>query len=673
MTIYVNSSSPLSGDGSVEHPFRTIQQAADIALPGDTVLVAPGVYREAVDPIRAGREDARITYRSEIPHAAVITGAEKISSWTRYEGSVWRTAIPNAIFRGSNPYTTLVSGDWFNASFTAHTGEVYLNGKALYEVTTLDGVLHPQIFPLSWDRDFTVYTWYTEQDAAADTTILYANFHDQDPTKENVEINVRKNCFYPSKEHVSYITLSGFTVTMAATQWAPPTACQEGMIGPHWSRGWIIEDCDISHAKCSGISLGKYYQEGNDNKWSKWKFKDGTQTQRDCVMQAQIDGWSKETIGSHIVRRCEIHDCGQTGIVGHLGGIFSLIEDNHIHHINYRQNLAGAEIGGIKLHAAIDTVIRHNHFDHCTRGIWLDWEAQGTRVSGNIFHDNTLPNDYNTAEEDATVGEDLFIEVSHGPTLVDNNLFLSDHAVKFPAQGAAFVHNLFAGSITAVNKGVDNGSKSIHSPRYTPYHAKHRTEVTGFMTILHGDVRFYNNIFLQRPIRPGMKQKEEELKVQPNEWTDNNITVGTIPFEDFPTYDEWVRQFDGYCGQGSAPSDRYYSHLPVWMGGNVYFNDAKPCSKEKDCVVSSDPVSLSLETTEDGYRIRTDLYQHLPKTLCHPIATETLGMAFEPEEQFENPDGTPILFDTDILGRKRGFAPLPGPFASAEEANAPLF
>ena len=117
------------------------------------------------------------------------------------------------------------------------------------------------------------------------------------------------------------------------------------MIGPHWAKGWIIEDCDISNSKCSGISLGKYLQPNNENKWSTKFLKDGTQTERDAICQAQVEGWSKETIGSHIVRRCNIHDCGQTGIVGHLGGVFSVIEDNHIHHINNKQDLAGAEIG----------------------------------------------------------------------------------------------------------------------------------------------------------------------------------------------------------------------------------------------------------------------------------------------------------------------------------------
>ena len=116
MYIYVDAGAAVTGNGSKEHPFRTISEAASIALPGDEVLVAPGLYREAVDPKNAGTADKRITYRSTTMKGAIISGAEPVKNWIRYEGNVWTARVSNSIFGERNPYTTLVSGDWFNAS-----------------------------------------------------------------------------------------------------------------------------------------------------------------------------------------------------------------------------------------------------------------------------------------------------------------------------------------------------------------------------------------------------------------------------------------------------------------------------------------------------------------------------------------------------------------------------
>lgn len=677
MDFYVNAAAARNGNGTKENPFQTISQAAQIARAGDRVLVSPGIYREYVDPKNGGiSDDFRIQYISLEKGGAVITGAEPVKNWTLHEKDVWTVKIPNGLFGNYNPYTTLVEGDWYVPFKPAHTGEVYLNGKAMYEARTLQEVLNPEVFLPSWDPDFTLYKWYTEQEDG--NTVLYANFHGADPNQENVEINVRRNCFYPSETGKSFITLSGFTITQAATQWAPPTAYQEGMVGPHWSKGWIIEDCDISHSKCSGISLGKYRQKGNDNKWLHTKYKDGTQTERECICQAQVEGWSKETIGSHIIRRCNIHDCGQTGIVGHLGGVFSLIEDNHIHHINNRQNLAGAEIGGIKMHAAIDVIYRRNHIHHCTRGIWLDWQAQGTRVTQNLFHHNTLPNlspeqETPDAEVMQGIGEDIFVEVSHGPTLIDNNVMLSARSVKLASQGVALVHNLIAGSFTTVGRGTDNGAKTLSSPRYTPYHMPHRTEVAGFMTFLHGDVRFYNNIFIQQPVHPALNAMKNLM--DGNEWDDGNVTAGTFPYDSYPTFEEWDKEFEGYCGMGSEPSDRYYMHLPVWSEGNVYCNGAKSWEKEKAPIQIKSNISLELEEQNGTYTLKTNLYEELAKIkLSVPfISTDLLGMAFEPEQKFESPDGSPILFDRDYLGARRDIFPLPGPFSNEKNARQILW
>ena len=58
MNLYVDVHAGRDGNGTEKMPFRRINEAAKVAKPGDTVLVAPGVYREYVDPIFAGDPDA---------------------------------------------------------------------------------------------------------------------------------------------------------------------------------------------------------------------------------------------------------------------------------------------------------------------------------------------------------------------------------------------------------------------------------------------------------------------------------------------------------------------------------------------------------------------------------------------------------------------------------------
>ena len=658
MNIYVNASAERDGNGSQDLPFRTISEAARIARPGDVVLVEPGIYREYVDPAFSGTEEERIEYRSVRPLGAVITGAERIQSWAPYEGNVWVCRIPNSLFASYNPYKTLVYGDWYFATPDKHTGCVYLNDRALYETSTLEACLAGEVYECSWAAEESVYKWYCEQDAEKDETVIYANFQGYDPNRENVEINVRRECFFPSETGRSYITVSGFVICKAATTWAPPAAFQDAMIGPHWSKGWIIEDCEIYGSRCAGIGLGKYLDPDNDHYFTTKYVKSPTQMERDAVCRGQYHGWLKENIGGHIIRRNNIHHCEQGGIIGRMGAVFSIIEDNHIHHINNMMELGGAEIAGIKMHAAIDVIMRRNHIHHCTMGIWCDWEAQGTRITQNLLHDNQKP-DFAKRLKGGMMMQDIFVEVSHGPTLIDNNILLSDVSLRFATQGVAMVHNLICGALTCVGDGT--------GPRYTPYHIPHRTEVMGFMTILHGDDRFYNNIFVQKwPAQDVEIPSDSDDKV----FTENR-TAGTFEFDEYPSWEEWIAQFDFTKlpdMQKLAPV--HEGHLPVWCEGNVYLNGAKPGRHDKDALVSEEKVRVELKEENGQYRLETDLYRHLQDFHARMIHSDILGKAFEPEERFENPDGSAILFDRDYYGAHRGARILPGPFAQAAEEMA---
>ena len=172
MDIYVDIKARSGGDGSQERPFRSINEAAVIAEPGDTVWVSPGLYRESVDPLNSGTEDSRITYVSVEPLGAVISGAERVSSWKHYSGNVWVARVNNSLFGDYNPYTTLVYGDWYFAKADKHTGCVYLNDEAMYEASCLVECIRGEISDVSWDPDNSVFKWYTEQDKVHNETVI---------------------------------------------------------------------------------------------------------------------------------------------------------------------------------------------------------------------------------------------------------------------------------------------------------------------------------------------------------------------------------------------------------------------------------------------------------------------------------------------------------------------
>ncbi|HEY3369497.1 MAG TPA: right-handed parallel beta-helix repeat-containing protein, partial [Prolixibacteraceae bacterium] len=463
-----------SNKGSASRPFRTINQAAQLAHPGDVITVHEGTYREWVNPARGGESDARrIVYQAATGEKVAIKGSEIITRWKNEKEGVWSVTIPNSFFGNYNPYQDSIYGDWFDRRGRIHhTGEVFLNGKSLYEKETIDKVMHPLADSNILDPEGSTYTWFCKSDNS--TTTIWANFHQFNPNQELIEISTRRTVFYPEKPGINYITLSGFHISQAATQWGAPTAEQVGMVATHWNKGWIIENNVISDSKCSGITLGKERGTGH-NVWSADKGNvnnDGNIHYIEVTFRTIRNGWNRENIGSHIVRNNTIFNCEQTGICGSMGAAFSTIENNHIYNIFTKRQFSGAEIGGIKFHAAIDTQIRKNRIHQCGRGLWLDWMAQGTRVSGNLFYDNSL--------------EDIFLEVNHGPFIVDNNILLSPVSIRTQSEGGAYLHNLVTG---VVQMWPDPN-------RFTPYFVPHSTDMAALTTIFSGDDRFYNNVFI---------------------------------------------------------------------------------------------------------------------------------------------------------------------------------
>ena len=579
-------------DGSLKRPFNTISKAVYYAYPGDTITIHTGVYREWVNPIRGGESDInRIVYRAAPGEKVEIKGSEIISGWEKVRKGVWKVTLPNSFFGEYNPYSDSINGDWFyDLGRIHHTGEVFLNGKSLYEKESLDKVLNPIINNALLDPEGSTYTWYCESDPIK--TTIWANFHKFNPNKELIEISTRKTCFYPEKPGINFITISGFHISQAATQWGAPTAEQIGMIATHWNKGWIIENNIISDSKCSGITLGKERGTGH-NVWTEdigSINNDGNIHYIEVTFRVLRNGWNKENIGSHIIRNNQIFNCEQTGICGSMGAAFSTIENNHIYNIHTKKQFNGAEIGGIKFHAPIDATIRKNKIHDCTRGLWLDWMTQGTRVTGNLFYRNK--------------SEDLFLEVNHGPYVIDNNILLSDIAIRNQSQGGAFAYNLIAGRVLTYPE----------PNRFTPYFLPHSTDMAGLTTIKAGDDRFYNNIFVGKG-------------------------------------DSQVNKDDKYS-YGLGLYDN--SELPVWMEGNVYYNEAQPC-KQDTHFINIQEYNPEIKLFEDdeqvflNFHFENAFYNHK----VNMISSEILGEALIPNARFENPDGSSLKIIVDYFGNKR--------------------
>ena len=596
-----------TNDGSAAKPFKTISAAARLAQPGDAITVHEGTYRERVTPPRGGESDSRrIVYQAASGENVVIKGSEVIRNWKPFLPGVWKAAIPNSFFGTYNPYKDLINGDWFDAKGRPHhTGEVYLNGKSLFETHLLENVLNPKPHPATLDREDSTWTWFTESDAQF--THIYANFHGKNPNEELVEINVRDSCFYPDKPGRDYITVRGFHMSQAATQWAAPTAEQIGLIGTHWSKGWIIENNVVSDSKCVGISLGKDRKTGH-NVWTNDPRKDGAIHYNETILRALEAGWSREKIGSHIVRNNVIFNCEQAGIVGSLGAVFSRIGDNHIYDIWTKRQFAGAEIAGIKLHGAIDVLIHNNRIHRSGRGIWMDWMAQGTRISGNVVYDNST--------------DDLFVEVNHGPFLVDNNLFLSALNMRDVSQGGAYVHNLMTGRIIS----------QPEPRRSTPYHKAHSTALGGLASVVGGDDRFYNNVFV------GAGGAEDV----------NPLRAGG--------HGPWVYNHRDY---------------PLQTGGNVYFAGARPYFQEKSALDlrAENPKVELIEEDGHGF-LRMTLGAAFRTAATKRVNTGPLGKAKVSGLGYENGDGSPLAIDRDYFGKKRSdSAPSAGPFEDPGQGN----
>lgn len=712
-----------SNAGTISMPFKTINRAAKVAMPGDVITVHEGIYREKIVPPRGGISDKqRITYQAAKGERVVITGSNVVKGWELISDCVWKVTLPEGYFDSDfNPFDEQLYGSWYHGKGKInHTGSVFFNGRHLKEAYTKAEVfdiasslkwyakcngnggsylmnlewiqpaggekvtsmqasvkggdqaicisIHDR-WPFGYLKDKSII-YFNNVDFAQGTDTIYYQVASQskggiieiyldnpngellgtamvtntgdwenfqsfktylkrklkglnticlvlkspslpmnkkteiwaqfpegiDPNEEQVEVSVRPQVFYPDSVGINYITIKGFVLENAATNWAPPSAEQPGLIGTRWGKGWIIENNIIRNSRCAGISLGRP-TFGHAHHYQKqlppqiYVDINSGQTEDDLLNYFSTASWDKEKTGYHIIRNNDIYECGQAGIVGCSGGAFSVIEGNNIHDVCINESFSGEEMAGIKLHFATDVIIRNNHIYRCIRGLWLDWGCQGAQVLGNLFHDNNTQ-------------EDIFVEVSHGPILVANNIMLSNNSF-IPAQGMAMVNNLFCGRIKGGQDRCEGGRKSFYYP-------PHETNSLGLEVNVGGDWKWYNNIFVGEA---SLNNWDDPLL--PRKYQGNIYTKGVVA----DTLD-----INGFHDSNFDPRISL-----IQRGENWY---------------------LSMIVSKNW---NTNCKRNI-------ITTNILGKTITTKQKFTNPDDTLIKLDKDYFGHKKNKKnPSPGP------------
>jgi len=227
-TYHVAQSHENAGDdnpGTLEAPWKTISEAAEMLQPGDRVVIHAGVYREQVKPARSGTASRPITYQAAEGEEVVITGADVVRGWKRVRDGLWEVSPWNHRF-STHPNDE-------KHRLIGRCEQVIVDGRVLRQVLSVS-----QIEPGAFCAD-------TEAD------VLYVMLSDAvDPNRQVVEASVRNVCFGhgwggPSRDHVR---LRGLTIRHAANM------AQRGAI---FVRGndWLIEDCRVEWTNGNGISF----------------------------------------------------------------------------------------------------------------------------------------------------------------------------------------------------------------------------------------------------------------------------------------------------------------------------------------------------------------------------------------------------------------------------------
>lgn len=332
-TYYVSPAGDDGAAGTAAAPWRTLQHAVDALKPGDTVLIGPGIYREAVNVKQGGTEQAPITLAAAPGAHVIVTGADRLADgWTKVASEAGQPADP--IYAHDWPHVFAIN--WHNGvPDLTHPGDPEHEWTGRAEQVIHDGRLLRQVLRRS---QLAHGTFFVDLPAKK----LYVWLRDgADPARCELEASTRAT-WLTSQPGVSYVHVRGIIFRYAAN------FAQRGAFAIGGT-GWVVEDCVFERTNASGASL---------------------------------------TGSKHLFRRCVFQDNGQIGF-GTSRCDDTRMEECGIYRNNTKGYSTGWEAGGLKV-----TMSRGFVFDRCRAvdnrgcGIWYDIGNEQSEVSHCYIADN---------------------------------------------------------------------------------------------------------------------------------------------------------------------------------------------------------------------------------------------------------------------------------------------
>jgi Right handed beta helix region len=429
-TYYVDNQAPKADDkgpGTKEKPFRTINRAAQILQPGERVVVASGIYRECVRPMRGGTgPDKMISYEAAPGAKVFIRGSEILKEDWRQNpiatgrGSAaatappfmaWRHDLNNAMFPDAyNPFalaSSMSDREWLDTKandmgpYFRRRGLIFADGKPLEPVELTRELTSAQLPGIPIQRPAGTPVVLTGMPTRTRTGPImqevggapeYRFFTDNNgqfivvrlpgtPANHTIEVATREQAFCPSERGLGYIRVKGLTFQHGGNGYPIP---QRGLVSTNGGNHWIIEGNTIEWANGTGLDIA-------NGDWN--------------TPPAPQSG------DRQIVRGNTIRYCGVEGLAG-MGTEGALIEDNLIEWCGWANVERAWEAAAVKFHRSHNMLFRRNVIRHIRHGnaVWFDTGAVNNRITANVFADVL------------SVASAVHMEMNLQANLIDNNI-----------------------------------------------------------------------------------------------------------------------------------------------------------------------------------------------------------------------------------------------------------